>query len=390
MKQRMRNRTPGERFCASPAFYVAFDFDGRPYAAMEVEPYTQYWLSDRYQRLHAMFGSRRGSTIRDAVEAYMRSLPSRGVDRDNLRTGLERAAAKMRAAGLLVGATDEISRYDKSVVADYVHHRAFPTSLARLIAREGKVRRGRKVLEVAGGPGDLALALAAKGADVALMDLSRGFLRAAGDRARARGLTLQLIHDSGNRLLYRNEEYDVVTISQALHWLDDVAFCRGLYRVLRPGASFFVVHARTEVRASHPLARLFSKQAPFQTELRALVRRLTLLFDALDPQHVSRVDFAHDDSTQGATSAIVLSGAWMFRQRRPMPIGFARAFMTARHVEQYVERYGEDPAMFWPHLEARYAAAKDVAGDMHWAVLHFQRGGRRRHVPIRAGRFIDR
>jgi hypothetical protein len=110
---------------------------------LEVEPYTQYWLSDRYQRLHAMFGSRRGSTIRDAVEAYIRSTPSRGVDREVLRTGLERAAAQMRAAGLLVGKADEVSHYDNSVVSDYVHHRAFPTSPARLIARQGKVRRGR-------------------------------------------------------------------------------------------------------------------------------------------------------------------------------------------------------------------------------------------------------
>ena len=73
----------------------------------------------------------------------------------------------------------------------------------------------------------LALLLAAHSSQVTLMDWSRGFLQSARRRARALGRPLQTAHESCNRLVHDDGSYDVLTVCQALHWLDDVAVCRG-------------------------------------------------------------------------------------------------------------------------------------------------------------------
>jgi SAM-dependent methyltransferase len=246
----------------------------------------------------------------------------------------------MRAAGVLVATADDTSRYDASIVDDYLTYRPFPQQLAEHIIRAAPIGRESRVLDLAGGPGDLACRLAQASDHVSLMELSRGFVGAAKARAKRLGVGLTALHDSANRLVHSDETYDVVTVTQALHWLDDVMVCRGLCRVLRPGGSFFVVHGAMEVDAAHPLAFLFGKQSvlgakpdrPFVDEVRPLLRRLGLLFEALDAPDVGRVDLAQPSSSIAA-ARIAPAGVSLFRQRRPFGIGFARAFLTQRHIE---------------------------------------------------------
>jgi hypothetical protein len=61
-----------------------------------------------------------------------------------------------------------------------------------------------------------------------------------------------------------------------------------------------------------------------------------------------------------------------FTQRRPFGLGYARGFLTPRHIEVA----GQAPADFWLDLQARCAAAtpEQTLGTHRWAVLHFQRG----------------
>jgi ubiquinone/menaquinone biosynthesis C-methylase UbiE len=372
-----------ERLRASPNFALAHTLDGRPYVAKESEPYIQFWLSERYRIVLSMFSGRHGATLPGAIEAALRL--TRPADPAAERKRLLKAVADMRSAGVLVDTRDDTSRYDARIVEAYVAHRPFPRELSDLIIREGAIGPASRVLDLAGGPGDLALALAQASNDVSLMELSRGFLGAARARARQLGLNLTPLHESCNRLVFQNDEYDAITVSQALHWLDDVQVCRGVCRVLRPGGSFFVVHSAIDIEDSHPLAYVFGhdsvlgqkRRQSFADEVEPLLRRLTLLFGALDAPEVDRIDLSQQGvAATGASAArIVQAGVSIAHQRRPIGPGFARAFLTERHIQHT----GQPLAAFWSELEARCASAPAalLEGSMHWAVLHFARGAKR-------------
>lgn len=380
------NSKPTERLRASPNFSLTFAFDGRPYVAKDTEPYSQYWLSERDRILLSMFSTRRGTTIGDGIEGYFRLTRAKRNAAECKRA--IRAIEAMRAAGVIITTTDDTSRYTAGIVAAYVAHRPFPRELSARIIGDAPVRSASEVLDLAGGPGDLALALAAASRSVSMLELSRGFLDAASTRARDAGLTLSPILDSCNRLVYRDEQYDVVTISQALHWMDDLAVCRGIVRCLRPDGSFFVVQGGFDVDDTHPLSHLLGARSilghraeqSFKVQAEALVRRLTLLFEALDAPDVHRVDPSQQRAQNRSTSLrIVPKRLTLYRQRRPMGLGFARAFLTPAHIAAT----GQSEEDFWREIEARCADCPEARtfGTYDWALLHFRRDGR----PAQAG-----
>lgn len=366
---------PDTRLRTSPVFVQTATMDGRPYIAKETEPYTQYWLTERYRLLLALFGSRRGATVAEAVAGYLRL--QQADDTPKERERLAGAIADMQGAGVLVRPDEDTSRYDAQIVADYVAHRPFPSELAQLIVQDGGIGPTSTVLDLAGGPGDLALALAAHSAQVSLLELSRGFLAAASRRARQQGLRLQPLHDSANRLVQRDERYEVITVSQALHWLDDVMVCRGVCRLLAPGGSFFVVHSAIELADDHPLAYLLGHDSilgakprqSFVAEVQPLLRRLALLFEALDAPEVQRIDPTH----QGPAGQLRIRpvAVSLFRQARPFGPGYARGFLTPQHIAVT----GQEPEAFIARMEARCdgVAPERMMGTHHWAVLHFGR-----------------
>jgi 2-polyprenyl-3-methyl-5-hydroxy-6-metoxy-1,4-benzoquinol methylase len=370
------------RLRASPGFVHAFTLDGRPYVAQETEPYAQYWLDERYRRLLSMFSVRRGATIGEAIDGYLR-LAGRKPSATE-RTRALKAIEDMRGAGVLIGTRDDVSRYTARIVEDYLTHRPFPPEIAAFIVERAGIGSDTRVLDLAGGPGDLALQLARRSGAVTLMELSRGFIEAARTRAARQGLALTPLHESANRLVYQDDAYDVVTISQALHWLDDVLVCRGLLRVLQPGGSFMVIHSSMDLDDAHPLAFVLGDRSVlghkqpgrFTDHVHALDRRLSLLFDALDAPDVHRVDPAQHWDGQAGTARpprVVPAGITYFRQQRPYDIGYARAFLTPAHVAAT----GQPPEAFWRDLEARCAAASpaQLLGHQDWAVLHYRRGG---------------
>ena len=370
-----------ERLRASPNFVLAFSQDGKPYVAQETEPYLQYWLTQRYRILLSLFSGQRGATGAEAVEGYFRL--SGAPPQDAERKRLFKAIADMRECGVLIGARDDVSRYDAQMAQDYLRHRPFPRQLADFLIAQGQVREDTRVLDLAGGPGSLAMEVARASGDVTLMELSRGFVNAARQRATRLGRNLVAIHESCNRLMYSGDEYDVITISQALHWLDDVLVCRGVLRVLRSGGSFFVIQAAMDMDDSHPLAPVLGSNSmlgakdprPFAAQVQSLLRRLSLLFEALHAPDVHRHDPTQrfDGGDGQAVEAVVPAGVSFFRQQRPFDLGYARAFLTPRHIEVT----GQTPQAFWQMLEARCANAGtgDFLAHMDWAVLQFRRGG---------------
>jgi len=359
---------------SSPNFSLNYASNGACYVAGEVEPYAQFWLSERERLLYALFGRRGGMDVGNAIEAMLRMVEP--ADREREARKVRDALDGMEAAGVLIDPADDLSRYDRAMARDYLNSRPFPTALADRIVELGGIGR---VLDLASGPGSLSLELAQRGADVTIMELSRGFVSAARAEAKARGLGIRAINESCNRLVQHDGEYDMITVSQAIHWLDDVALCKGISRCLAANGSFFVVHGALSLAPDHPLNYILGDKTPlgdkrpgrFADEVKPLFRRLSLLLEALDTQDVERHDPFH---ARHGRATIGGHGFELFRQIRPIDEGFARAFLSDRHIESL----GVDRETFWADLSARCKAAtpEQLLGTQKWALLHFRRGAR--------------
>lgn len=371
----MKSSPKAEKLVASPNYSLALAADGASFVMGEVEPYAQFWLSERERLLFALFARKGGLGVEAAVAAMLalKADAEPGAERRRI----ERAIAGMRDAGVLIAPGGELSRYGKAMAHDYLMHRPFPAAIAAQIVQNGGIGPESQVLDLAAGPGSLALELARHTPHVAIMELSRGFCTEAKAEAARRGLALAAINESCNRLPQLAGCYNAITISQALHWLDDIAVCKGVCRTLAAGGSFFVVHAMLSLPGSHPLSYILGDRtplgdrnlAPFAEQVRPLYRRLGLLFEALDAPDVDRHDPLHARTGQ---ARIAGQGISLYRQQRPIDEGFARAFLSDSHIAAL----GVDREAFWQDLRARCAAAApaDLIGTQDWAVLHFRRG----------------
>jgi 2-polyprenyl-3-methyl-5-hydroxy-6-metoxy-1,4-benzoquinol methylase len=356
-----------KRFCASPNFALNLDYDGRAFLAQDCEPYAQYWLDDNERLLFALLMGH-GTMQQSQLASLFKQASGRPLSFETART-FNRHFEDMLKLGVIMAEDEDTSRYTNEIAEAYLTERPFPAQLTRHIVDRAGLGEDSRILDLAGGPGDLAVQLAAHSPNVSLMELSRGFLDMARQRADRAGLRLQTLNDSCNRLMQHDGVYDVISIAQALHWMDDVQLCRGVITTLQPGGDFFVVHSALTVDDAHPLSFLLGNQSilgakstqSFEDEARAITRRLQLVFSALE-QTVGRPAAA-------STQPVDIS---LFRQSRPLDMGFARAFMTERHIAAT----NLSPEAFWLDIEQRLQGVDPakLTGVIDWAVLHFHRG----------------
>ena len=365
----------GRKLVTSPNFTLSLSADGSAYVTREVEPFGQFWLDRRERLLFSLFAGRGGAAVESAIAGAIRLFDPAHPARE--RRLLERAVTEMESAGVLIAPAGELSRYGREMARDYLRHRPFPQALADRIAALLPEGKGGRVLDLAAGPGSLALELARRGGAVTMMELSRGFVGAARAEARSRGLSLEAINESCNRLVQHDGQYDLITVSQAIHWLDDVAVLRGVLRCLAEGGSFVVVHGVMTLPERHPLSPVLGDRTPlgnkapgaFADQVRPLLRRLSHLAEALDG---GRVDRHEPWPAPTGRSPLRFAGAELFRQERPIGLGFARAFLSDEHVAPF----GLGREAFWADIEARChgASADDLLAVQEWAVLEFRRG----------------
>ena len=145
-----------------------------------------------------------------------------------------------------------------SVMTAGLHHRWRERAVD--LARVG---HGSRALDVATGTGDLAIALAARGADVVGSDFSEGML----ERARGKSPDVRWEQANALELPYEDDSFDAATVGFGARNFSDLgAGLREMVRVVRPGGRVVVLEITTPQKP--PLSFFF--RAWFDTVVPAL------------------------------------------------------------------------------------------------------------------------
>jgi demethylmenaquinone methyltransferase/2-methoxy-6-polyprenyl-1,4-benzoquinol methylase len=116
----------------------------------------------------------------------------------------------------------------------------------RLVARV-KPRAGERILDMAGGTGDIAFRMARRGAQVTVADINADMLAVGRERAEARRIDgLEWSQQNAERLTFADSGFDAYTIAFGIRNVTDIpAALREAHRVLKRGGRMFVLEFST-------------------------------------------------------------------------------------------------------------------------------------------------
>jgi SAM-dependent methyltransferase len=110
--------------------------------------------------------------------------------------------------------------------------------ISELLADAADVRAGTRVLDIAGGSGNTALAAARCGASVTSLDYVPELLERAAERARAERLALELVAGDAENLPFPDASFDAVISAVGVMFAPDQERAAAeLLRVCRPGGT---------------------------------------------------------------------------------------------------------------------------------------------------------
>ena len=110
-----------------------------------------------------------------------------------------------------------------------------------------KPRSGERILDMAGGTGDIAFRMARRGAQVMVSDISPDMLEVGMERATKRGIEgLSWQVENAETLSFADAEFDAYTIAFGIRNVTDIpAALREAHRVLRRGGRFYCLEFST-------------------------------------------------------------------------------------------------------------------------------------------------
>ncbi|KUO50777.1 MAG: ubiquinone biosynthesis methyltransferase UbiE [Sphingomonadales bacterium BRH_c3] len=113
--------------------------------------------------------------------------------------------------------------------------------------RRVKPQPHEAILDMAGGTGDIAFRLAARGAEVVVADINQDMLDVGIERAMERGIDgLSWSCQNAETLTYPSNTFDAYTIAFGIRNVTDIPKAlREAHRVLRPGGRFFCLEFST-------------------------------------------------------------------------------------------------------------------------------------------------
>jgi demethylmenaquinone methyltransferase / 2-methoxy-6-polyprenyl-1,4-benzoquinol methylase len=110
-----------------------------------------------------------------------------------------------------------------------------------------KPRPGEHILDMAGGTGDIAFRMAAKGATVTVSDINPDMLEVGIERAKKRGVEgLVWQVENAEKLSFADASFDAYTIAFGIRNVTDIpSALREAHRVLKRGGRFYVLEFST-------------------------------------------------------------------------------------------------------------------------------------------------
>ena len=110
-----------------------------------------------------------------------------------------------------------------------------------------KPRAGEQILDMAGGTGDIAFRMAAKGAFVTVSDINPDMLEVGMERARKRGIDGLIWQvENAEKLSFADAGFDAYTIAFGIRNVTDIrAALHEAHRVLKRGGRFYVLEFST-------------------------------------------------------------------------------------------------------------------------------------------------
>jgi ubiquinone/menaquinone biosynthesis C-methylase UbiE len=146
-----------------------------------------------------------------------------------------------------------------------------------------RVRVGARILDLAAGPGSLAVELASSGChSVAGLDISRSFVSIAQSNARGAGVVVDFRLGNASKMPFADSTFDyVVCMSAFKNFTEPVAVLDEIYRVLAPAGAAAILDLRREASIGDIETEVRQMNlSPFNASLTRWIFRFLLLKNA--------------------------------------------------------------------------------------------------------------
>jgi ubiquinone/menaquinone biosynthesis C-methylase UbiE len=354
-----------KRLLLSNEFATTFDCAGNTVLYKFTAPERHVRLSEMSRVFLSCFSPIRRTTVAAAGRrlcTYFGVHPSAPC-----LNGLSATVKTFMQLGVLVSKKKTLGAYSLDMARYYVVARQVPRDVCRAILKEGEIEHDTRLLDIGTGTGSIAIQLAGVCGNITGLDISEAFLRMAGKIAKTQGRQIRFVREDANKLIFHNAEYNVITASQVLHWIDPQLAVRGICHILRDNGRLFVLESKAVLPSEHPFRRLFgygcSSHSSVLKECNRHTRQYCEMFEQLRPP----------------SSSLDLAGVWVFRERRRFDMTFARAYFFGDRFRAT----SPGATLSWSAL-ARLLdnqPAKVIAGYAYWLLLRFDKRRGRKKVP---------
>ena len=219
-------------------------------------------------------------------------------------------------------------------VSDYIRSRPpYPTAVAECLSSAGVLAAGMRVADVGAGTGISSRLFLEAGCEVTAVEPNAAMRAGAEAELASRYAGFQAVDGTGEDSGLAAASVDLVTVAQALHWMDIDRCRREFRRIVRPGGALAVLYNSREHEASD-----------FMRGYEALVRRFSVDYERVRHENLTAGVFARLFGTHDYARA-----RFPNPQRADWPACLARA-----HSSSYL------PAETSPDYPAMEAALREL------------------------------